>query len=88
MYEPQHRTALVAERDPATDDIQFSILEVAGKFCGQYLLVEGNDLKTIEEIDSPATNRALRLLWENERIAGDHLEQLKTDLFYRTVSLA
>ena len=84
MHEPQHRTALVATIDPTSDEIQFSILKVAGKFCGQYLLIEGNDLKTIEEIDNESTNRAIRLLWEGEYITGDHIEELKSRLLCRT----
>ena len=84
MYEKQHRTALIAEHDPATDEISFSILEVAGIRGDEYLIVEGNYLRTIEEIDSRVTNRACRLLWENEIVTGDHIEELKSRLLCRT----
>jgi hypothetical protein len=84
MHEQQHRTALLAEIDPQSDEIDFSILEVAGIFRGEYLIVEGNSLKTIEEIDSRVTNRACRLLWENEIVTGDHIEELKSRLLCRT----
>jgi hypothetical protein len=84
MYEPQHQTALVAEHDPGTDEIEFSILEVAGVFRGEYLIKVGNDLKTSEEIDNPATDRALRLLWQGEVVTDSHREELETELLCRT----
>lgn len=84
MYEQQHRAALVAEYESETDEITFSTLRVAGVFHGEYLIVEGNDLKTVEEIDNPETNRALRLMWQNERVTQTHREELESQLFCRT----
>ncbi len=84
MYEAQHRTVLIAEYDFDSDEITFSILKVAGVFRGEYLIVEGNDLKTVREIDNPETNRALRLMWQNERITQTHREELESRLFCRT----
>ena len=83
-----HRSAVVGTKDPVTDEISFSILKVAGVFRGEYLIIEGNDLKTIEEIDSPATDRAVRLLWQGESVTDDHIKGLKTRLLCRTISLA
>ena len=82
-----HRSAVVGTKDPVTDEISFSILKVAGVFRGEYLVIEGNDLKTIDEIDNENTSLALRLMWENERITNEHIEELKSRLFYRTESL-
>ena len=83
-----HRSAVVGTKDLVTDEISFSILKVAGVFRGEYLIIEGNDLKTIEEIDSPATDRAVRLLWQGESVTDDHIKGLKTRLLCRTISLA
>jgi hypothetical protein len=84
MYEEQHRTALVARHHPDSDEITFTLLRVAGVFRGEYLISAGNDLKTVGEIDNQKTNRALRLLWENERITDSHKEELETRLLCRT----
>jgi hypothetical protein len=84
MYEQQHSTALVAKYEPESDEITFSILRVAGVFHGEYLIVEGNDLKTVEEIDNPESNRAVRLMWQNERTTQTHREELESRLFCRT----
>jgi hypothetical protein len=84
MYEEQHRTALVATYHFESDEITFSTLRVAGVFRGEYLIVEGNDLKTVREIDNEATNRALRLMWQNEKITDTHHEELESRLFCRT----
>jgi hypothetical protein len=88
MYEEQHRTALVAKHHPESDEITFTLLRVAGVFHGRYLISAGNDLKTIEEIDNQKTNRALRLMWENEIITDTHREELETRLLCRTEYLA
>ncbi|MGB8800697.1 MAG: hypothetical protein WCC97_08420 [Candidatus Acidiferrales bacterium] len=84
MHEQQHRTALVAKYHHESDKITFSILKVAGVFRDEYLIIEGNDLKTVEEIDNEETNRALRLMWQNERITDTHRQDLESRLFCRT----
>jgi hypothetical protein len=88
MFEPQHRSALIATHHSESDAITFSTLKVAGLFRGEYLISAGNDLKTIQEIDNHKTNRALRLLWEGERITDSHREELETRLLCRTEHLA
>jgi hypothetical protein len=88
MFEQRHRTALVAKINPASDEIEFSKLKVAGVFRGEYLIVEGNNLKTVTEIDNSTTNRSLRLLWENETVTDSHRHELETRLLCRTEYLA
>jgi hypothetical protein len=86
MYEQeQHRSVLVATIDRESDEVTFIILKIAGIFRGEYLIVEGNDLKTIEEIDNPETNRALRPMWKSEIVTESHREELESRLIYRTV---
>ena len=85
MYEEQHRRALLATIDRESDEVTFSTLKIAGVFRGEYLIVEGNDLKTIEEIDNPETNRALRPMWQGETVTESHREELESRLIHRTV---
>jgi hypothetical protein len=83
-----HRTAFVAQHDSDSDEITFSTLKVAGLFRGEYLIIEGDELKTISSIDSPATNRALRLMWQGERVTDTHRQELETELLCRTEFIA
>ena len=84
MSDPQHRTALIGTLNSESDAVDFSTLQVAGIFRGEYLIViENGELKTIEEIDNPNTDRALRLLWEGESVTEAHRDTLTSRLLYR-----
>jgi hypothetical protein len=83
MSEPQHRTALVGVIEPESDAVEFSMLRVAGVFRGEYLIQEGNYLRTVEEIDNPKSSRAVRLMWEGESVTETHRETLTSRLLYR-----